>query len=98
MNVYYTGDLPINRTKSKYLCKKYYKYSGEEFIAGKYYDVMEIQHGPTLVLSHIYFLMYPDSSDSSLRDTRPYVYDYFYTTHEERKFKLNKLNDVQNPC
>lgn len=97
MNVYYTGNLPINRTKTKYLCKKYYKYSGEEFIAGKYYDVMEIQGGPTLVLSHIYFLIYPDK-EVFPKDVRPYVYDYFYTTHEERKFKLNKLNDVQNPC
>jgi hypothetical protein len=93
MKSYYKGSYPVP-TKDKYLCKKYYKHYSEytdskvEFFVGKFYDVLEIQQGPTIVMKGIYFFCgkYPP-------DSRPYIYDYFCTEQEERKLKLKRINE-----
>ena len=102
MNTYYKGVFPegISPTKNSYLCKKSLTLGSDiitNFVAGKYYNVTEIQHGPTIIMQHYYFHCIPKNSYLHLYESRPYIYDYFYTDEEQRRIerlpKLKRINE-----
>jgi len=80
----------ISRTKEYYKCKKAYSAYGCSYKVGKIYEVAEIQQGPCVVLGSLYFYC---GDNWTKWDSRPYLFDYFYTDKEERKLKLERINE-----
>lgn len=83
---------------NKLLCKKDLVSNKCIFLSGKYYDILEF-NDTSIGISFEYqnFKTYNDRYFLSLNKetsntTIPYAYDFFYTPIEERKLKLEKIN------